>query len=213
MLIIYYPINLVYVPTVRSGSTSIRRYLEKTLHSQYYNYHIARSKTDINPEMHNFYIHTSINEVLKYIPGTFNFFTSIRNPFEKLVSVWECRNNEDYHSKHIRNMVKSPDKIEKTFEDFLRKLYDLNGHLHVDKEIYYLNGSPACQHYVQTENLYTDLDNLLKQYNIYVPNISKKKLNKSVRKKVSTYYKDSKLIDLVYQSYSWEIEKFNYKLN
>lgn len=213
MLIIYYPINLVYVPTIRTGSTSIRRYLENTLHSQYYNYHIARSKTNIDPEKHNFYIHTSINEVKKYITGEFNYFTSIRNPFEKLVSIWECRDNENWYGKNVHNMLKSPVVCPDNFEDFLRSLYDINGHLHVDKEIYYVNSVPSCHHYVQTENLYNDLDNLLKEYNIYVPNIQKKILNKSIRKEVSAYYKDSTLIDIVYKSYSWEIEKFKYTLN
>lgn len=213
MLIIYHPVNLVYVPTVRSGSTSTRRYIEKTLHTQYYNYHIARSKENINYLQNNFYIHTSINQVNQYVNGDFKFFTTIRNPFEKLVSYYESRYTEQLIDYKFHNLISGPNYSWNTFEEFLYSVYDINGDLHIDKKIYYVNGIPACHHYVQTENLYNDLDNLLKKYNIFVPDIPKKVLNKSSRKDVSTYYKDSNLIDLVYQSYSWEIEKFKYTLN
>jgi len=213
MLIIYYPINLVYIPTVRTGSTSIRRYIERTLHLQYYNYHIARAKTNINPEKHNFYIHSSIAEVNQYVAGDFDFFTSVRNPFEKLVSYYESRYAEKLIDCKWPNLISGSDYSWNTFTEFLLSVYNIHGHVHLDKNLYYLNNIPACQHYVQTENLYNDLNNLLKQYNIYVPDIPKKVLNKSNRKEVSSYYKDSKLIDLVYESYSWEIKTFNYTLN
>ena len=213
MLIIYYPINLVYIPTVRSGSTSTRRYVEKTLHKQYYNYHIARSKENIDCLQNNFYIHTSINEVNRYVKGNFKFFTTIRNPFEKLVSYYESRYTENLIDYKSHNLISGPNYSWNTFEEFLYSVYNTHGHIHLDKNLYYLNNAPACNHYIKTEDLYNELDCLLKDYNIYVPNIEQKTLNSSKRNNVKNYFNNDKLIDLVYKSYKHEIDMFGYSLD
>lgn len=216
MIIIYHPINLVYLASVKTGSVSVKRYIENTLHYQYYNYHIARSnhRDNYQPNLMNFYLHSTITQVKQNVPGAenFKFFTSIRNPYKKLVSFYEYRYQEGWHLSPRENILTGVTYDWRTFETWIKSMYDKHGHCHVDKSIYYENNIPACDYYIDTDNLYADLDGLLQRYDIYKPNIERKIRNKGPeREKPIEEYYTPELKQIVEESFKWEINKFNYE--
>jgi hypothetical protein len=132
-------------------------------------------------------------------------FTIVRNPWDKIVSLWRWQTLNKVTTLNFRNFV-----LKQSASD--------------DLYIYTINGQKVCKRHIRFENLRADLEMVLKEIGVEDDKIEEV-LNRLPRFKdhgkvadsYRDYYKDSKgdldqhLVDHVARIYAREIRWFGYK--
>lgn len=151
--------------------------------------------------------HQSINDVRVVLPldllNSYNKISMIRNPWDRLVSMYFFRNEifeKDYNICNFNHFISSD-----IWKDGKFKIHTVDEFLSLDNKIY-------CDMFIRYENYDNDVDSFFKLYNIP---IQKNKLRlKSNYRPNSLNYRDlydniSK--DIVEEYFQSDIKMFNYK--
>lgn len=176
---------------------------------------------------------TSINQAFKFKPFGFSghaplsehqdlvdqgyfFFTVIRNPWDRVVSLYHYFHQMKEGDRWYKNNQDVADWVGKIdFDEFLYCLYDLKCHsysgIHFKPFSYFLEGKDKIGekfYIVRVEHLETGINQVCKTLSI--PNVFIKKINKSKRNSYQDYYKNDKQIEAVYEFYKEDIDNYGY---
>tara|TARA_Y100000996_G_scaffold185206_1_gene144839 strand:+ start:389 stop:1180 length:792 start_codon:yes stop_codon:yes gene_type:complete len=159
----------------------------------------------------NFYDHTSINEINKYLPKdvlkNYLKFCVVRNPYSFLISQFYWRRMRDMKSDNNENLF----EIKKQFDEFVLKCKE---NFYFQKKIIFNNNKQyGIDKFLYFENIETELDSLIKRLGIKEnPKYSLKDFNlKSFNNK--NFVKkliDKKNIEIISKEADYFFEKFNY---
>lgn len=131
-------------------------------------------------------------------------FTFVRNPFDRIVSVWKHFTQRDYHIKQLKRSNIDIEKC-KDFNNFIEMIQLLDNH-HWQPQSNFIPGDTQFIGKIETfDDDYTLLCKLL--------NREKKKLihtNKTSRGPYTQYYNDD-LVQIVSEIYAGDLERFDYK--
>ncbi|MFT6906957.1 MAG: hypothetical protein ACJAS1_003630 [Oleiphilaceae bacterium] len=132
-------------------------------------------------------------------------FSTIRNPFDKMVSAYfhfeKYQNRDKYLSDNLTDV--------KRFQDWVK-----GGGKILDKDIYMINGKVAVDHFIRYEHLKDDIEEVCKKLNLDydlddLPNLKAEHRDRSLPYR--SFY-DSETEKLVRELYDFEIEYFGYEL-
>jgi hypothetical protein len=152
----------------------------------------------------------SVRKVEKEIVDGYFKFAFVRNPWDRIVAVYEAFFVEKPRSHQVRNKkLRIRKKLFKrnflTFEQFINKIHDVNNH-HWEKQIVFV---PDDVDFVgRFETFQRDIDTVLNI--IGIKDVDIKHMNKSDRGHYSKYYSDKKMINAVARLYRDDIERFGY---
>jgi hypothetical protein len=151
--------------------------------------------------------HMSAMAIKDLLPTEFDEyykFTIIRNPWDKLVSMWFMKIGIMNH----KNQTEEADAL--TFEKFIvQHFYSL------DYYLYHINAQQVCNKHIRFENLTDDLQEVADYLELPDFDISdmpswKSQYRNDSGAHYSTYYTNQSLIDRVAKIYSREIAEFGY---
>jgi hypothetical protein len=139
------------------------------------------------------------NKISSDLFNTYYKFTSVRNPWDKMVSIyyWVNRNKDNIVKDGFKNWIVSLTKI--NWDDFrLEPFCKVDGEYILDD-------------YIRFENLEEDIKNVCNELNLkYDPKyLIKTKSNTNPRLGYKVHY-DAETIDLVSDKLKYEIETFGY---
>lgn len=160
--------------------------------------------------------HAPLSEHQELIEKGYFFFTAIRNPWDRVVSLYHYFHQMKEGHRWYKNNKDVADLVGKIdFDEFLNCLYDLECHaysgIHFRSFDYFLAGSDKIQdkfYILRVEDLEAGIAEVCKRLSI--PNVFIKKVNKSKRSLYKDYYKNDNQINKVYEFYKSDINKFKY---
>lgn len=207
MVLISHLYKFIYIKNVKVAGTSIEAYFEKYCvdpsveHIVQHEIDTTISKYGIignreNGKKNKYYNHMSAEEIKKYIGNDiFNSylkFCVIRNPYDKMVSLYNMKiNRKEYNG---------------SFNDFVKS------HNCINYNRYYINGKSCIDYYIRFEYLHEDLEKICKKLNIKY-DINKLPKFKNNYRKDNDYkkYYNEELKQIVYNKHKKEFELFGYE--
>lgn len=199
--------KFIYIKNKKVAGTSVEAYFEKHCLNPSIN-HIIKHESDSHIGIYGiignreggkkgkFFNHMSANKIKKNIGNNIfnNYlkFCVIRNPYDKMVSLF--------------NMKKNRDKLKMSFLNFV-KSYDC-----INYTRYFINGKSCIDFYIRFEHLHNDLEKLCNKLNIkYDINLLPK--YKSEFRKDNDYkkYYNDETKKIVYNKHKKEFIMFDYK--
>lgn len=160
--------KIVFLDNPKCGSTTLRSYYETIRHKQIYNNHRNYGgisfKDCKNDYAHIKYLHcnlegavTYIRENLKDDPHDYKFFTTIRNPYWRMLSAWVWYKNFEGH------FFRMGTPSIKTFEEFLQPGNHYTNFLSKNFRFY---EDFKMTEVIKCENLNVNIKSLNKRYKI-----------------------------------------------
>lgn len=217
--------KFVFFSKPKSASTSIRVFLNNysdIKHSEFKN--IKNVKSPKNP----FYCHIPPCEAEEWFVkkgwnlDQYNCFTTVRNPYSRIVSVYKYATESNYMKKDWNSLYLVLKDY--TFEDFIKNIiikkefrnypdvkwlyYSLNDHFT------FIEGLQSPNINIKTFKIEDGIDNItnyLKEINIPINSSLVQNQNISTNKKPYQDYYNNELKGLMEDHYKKEIEYFNYK--
>ena len=184
--------KFIYLATPKACSSSIREALNK--------YSCIRSKSNFVPYAHHGKLEWVKNDFKKnkWDWNSYYKFTSVRNPWDRMVSLWTF-------GKKINAI---PDHF-KTFESWILSDHVwLNSHWGYDGYYREINGDIAVDYVIKLESLQSDFKKVCKEINIPYKKIPR---TNSTKHKHYTKYYNEETRQIVAQKYVRDIEYFGYK--
>jgi hypothetical protein len=145
-------------------------------------------------------------------------FTTIRNPFDKMVSLFKYLERRKNKLKRNNPAASVPDfNINDDIKDEISRFRDWlkNDGLVLDRGKYFMDENPAIDFFIKFENLQKDLLKVCKQLEISPEILNqlpyKKRGGKNNQITTKSYF-DVECQTLVENLYHWELNAFNYEL-
>lgn len=194
-------LNIVFIHIPKNAGSYIRTYIKGA---------------------NNNYDHMSLSELKQNFPNVYKhnmFFCVVRNPYDRIVSNYEfaLQKSNTGITQKLANKIFKNEKIQ-TFEAFVnylhsdkKRLYKVI-HWHPQYKFVELNGSipeKGKLRILRKENLTEDFSKLLESQNINIT-LSSEKVNSTIHKKYTEYYKTKDIINKVYEIYKEDFEYFSY---
>jgi hypothetical protein len=164
-----------------------------------------------------FYNHMPASLVLKELGvdifDSYFKFTIVRNPFDKVVSMfWWSLLKDQSSIEFLKKLhVSDFDEVKKAFRLFILK----GGSLPLDKDIYTINDQAVIDYFIRYENINEDLKKVCKI--IGIPFQSEKlghfKGGVRHRNEHHALYFDQETKEVVEDAFAWEIKHFAYSLD
>ena len=207
MVLISHLKKFIYIKNSKVAGTSVEAYFERYCLDSNKNIKVVEKRnTEItkfgiigNREdgiSNKFYNLMSANEIKKLInKDIFNSyfkFCVVRNPYDKMVSLY--------------NMLKNRNKLEISFEEFCKKYHCIN------YKRYFINNKSCIDFYIKFENLKEDLEKVCNNLNIKFDYSLLPKFKTQFRKDndYKKYYTEETK-KIVYEKHIKEFKMFNYK--
>jgi hypothetical protein len=214
--------KFIYLKTIKTAGTSVEIFFEKyccppQIYSESHATNEIITEDGIigyrggNPDGARFYNHMPAENVRELLGddiwNSYYKFCVVRNPFDKVVSMFWMRLNEE-----DRNYLTNA-----PFEQVRLKFFEFASHslnFPLDQNIFMINGKPIVDFFIKFESLTDDIRVVCNHLELDMPieKLGNYKSDSRTRKEHFSQYYDSGLADLVSNYYAWEIEKFNYKL-
>lgn len=197
-------LNLIYISISKTGISSIRSIFLKKVGATYN----KKNYKTIHGKVADIFQYISIKKVSKQ-QDTYKF-SIVRNPFDRLVS---CYKNKILDEEYLP-IQKGYDSLfykDMSFEEFAKgvcQLPDMLSDRHFRSQYSYLfyKGELIVDFLGKFENIDEDFDVIKKKYDLgELPHI-----NKSSTKSNYRDYYTPELVQLVYNRYKNDVEKFNY---
>lgn len=207
MVLISHLYKFIYIKNNKVAGTSVEAYFEKYCMNPSTK-HIVQHKLDSkiseygivgnreNGKCTKYYNHISAKKIKEYVgDNIFNSyckFCVIRNPYDKMVSLYNMKVNRDCYKG--------------SFKEFVKKSNCINHNK------YFINNKSCIDFYIRFEFLHEDLKKICKKLNIEY-DISKLPRFKSNFRKDSDYkiYYNKELKQIVYNKHKKEFDLFGYK--
>lgn len=188
-------LNLAYIPIPKVAHTSIKRVIAKVPKQERVRVH----------KLHFDQVTLDELDTTRYF--TFGF---VRNPLERLVSLYERNVNEEY-PQHLFHRYGRTFKHKMPFEDFLEqvcRISDARSDKHFRSQHWFLerDNELACQFIGKVEQFEDDWNRLNEQF----PLGHVDKFNQSSKNEVSAYF-TPELLDMAVKRYERDIELFGYE--
>lgn len=207
MVLISHIYKFIYIKNCKVAGTSIEAYFEKycldpstehtvqhKLDSRITQYGIVGNRCD--GKTTKYYNHMPAWKIKSYIGNNIfnNYFKFcvVRNPYDKMVSLYHMKKNRDNYKGSFNDFVRSNDCL-----NYPR---------------YFIKGKSCIDFYIRYEFLHEDLRKVCENLNIVfdINKLPKFKTNYRIDKDYEKFY-DEKLKNIVYNKHLIEFKLFNYK--
>ena len=208
---IWYKKKLVFIHIPKCGGTSIENTLNQGEQGYLWGY-IEKTNKQLNfkGELQHLNFLGYKNYLENY--KSFNYFTVVRNPFDRAISFYKYILIKD---KNLKNRLKIDKNI--SFNEFLKKINDNDEITFKDQSFFLKDENSKINEKIKIlklENLDINFYKLLNEQKIKFNKIRKnnisKKFNLDIKK---NYYKNEENIKLVSELYFDDIKNFNYSFD
>ena len=206
--------NITFIHIPKTGGNSVRKLLENYEFRNASKYELFFLKKfnlfrllysflrKLLPKYFNFSLrgHASAKEYNLYMGPNWNddfIFTIVRNPFSRMVSIYESLRNSK------KNSIKSSKAKKLSFSDFVKWYISIKP----KKQCEYIYSSKNCL-VKKFEDFNVEVDNLKNQLNLKYKNIPHE--NKTTYICYKKYYNSQNVIDEIKEYFRKDFEQFNY---
>ncbi|MFT6867186.1 MAG: hypothetical protein ACJA08_002025 [Cyclobacteriaceae bacterium] len=204
-MLVSHDYKFIYIKAKKVAGSSIQAYLAKYCENGI-NFH-KDPKSHMKAEV--------VRKLVgKEIWDTYLKVTSVRNPWDKTVSLYFWRKRKRPFYIHLRRLLKGwpwhgPAR-RYNFKDFVRVMFE-NGTLNEDKAITNIDGELPDYYFIRFEHMHEDLEKLCAQLGVeYNPDdMPQKKAGHRKNKSYEEHF-DSETKEYVRLAYKEEIERFGY---
>ena len=228
MVLISHKYKFIYIKTKKTGSTTTENFFTRFCIDNENNYKDSHSHDYLETKNgivgqrilgkgNKLTVNTELKDLNLKKYKDYYIFTTVRNPFDRMVSLYNFFKNLDIKRIAsptyfiLQKIIKSNKNLNdiQLFRIFIKKsinkIYD-------NWNAYTLNNTPSCNYYIKQENLENGIEKVCKKLNI---DYNKYKLVSFKRqyRKTKTYreFYDEETFNLVKNKFIKEIKFFNYK--
>ncbi len=235
MVLISHKYKFIYIKTKKTGSTTTENFFTRFCVDNEDNYNDAHSHDYLETKngIIGRRILGKITNKTKAIDGntelsdldlnkykSYYIFTTIRNPFDRMVSnfyflkklenQYKCLKSPEYDILH--NILKNNKKLDdiQIFRIFIKKSINI---IHDNWNAYTIKDIPKCDFYIKQENLNNDIISVCKKLNINYDKypIQNFKTHYREKKNYKIFY-DETTKNIVQQKFNKELKYFKYSI-
>lgn len=204
--------NLLFIHIPKTGGSNIENFFFNYLKQKPSISNLLSNNINLRINNHSLQHMTYLE--MYYYQNFFNIdfnnkikiITVVRNPYDRILSEYYCKWG-GIGRKKIHNSI---DDFNNYLINNINKR-DIHGDHYTEQYLYHQNINTNL-HIIKYENLYNELNDLFKKYNLKII-LEDKKVNTSRKRKFTTSDFNNELITLINNVYDKDFTLFNYKKN